>query len=131
MKKFYSFTRSLDILQKIKEKPPKILVVGDIMLDRFIFGDVQCSSQVGLITRFKNCTLLCPNEKEARIAMQDKDSGLEKLSQSLIKITKTERLIMKLGAEGFIAYDNSVEKIKTQSFPALSWQIKTEIGLKF
>ena len=27
---------------------------------------------------------------------------------------------MKLGAEGFIAYDNSAPKIRTQSFPALS-----------
>ena len=39
--KFYSFISSLDILSKIKKKPPNILVVGDIMLDRFIFGNVH------------------------------------------------------------------------------------------
>ena len=71
-----------------------------------IFGDLQCSSQVGDITNFKNFSLLCPNEKETRIALKDKETGLEKISQRLIEITKTERLIMKLGAEGFIAYDN-------------------------
>ena len=29
------------ILKKIQKYSPKILVVGDIMLDRFIFGDVH------------------------------------------------------------------------------------------
>ena len=85
-----------------------------------IFGDVQCSSQVGDITNFKDFSLICPNEKETRIALKDNESGLEKLSQKMIKVTNTKRLIMKLGAEGFIAYDNSASKIRTQSFPALS-----------
>ena len=85
-----------------------------------VFGDLQCSSQVGDITNFKNFSLLCPNEKETRIALKDKETGLEKISQRLIKITNTERLIMKLGAEGFIAYDNLNNEIRSQSFPALS-----------
>ena len=41
MKKFYNFNRSLEILSKIKKNAPKILVIGDIMLDRFIFGKVN------------------------------------------------------------------------------------------
>ena len=88
-----------------------------------VFGDLQCSSQVGDITNFKEFDLLCPNEKETRIALKDNESGLEKLSQTLIEKTKTERLIMKLGADGFIAYDNSakdLKKLRTQFFPALS-----------
>ena len=31
----------MNIIEKIKSRAPKILVVGDIMLDRFIFGDVE------------------------------------------------------------------------------------------
>ena len=31
----------MQIIDKIKEMPPKILVIGDIMLDRFIFGNVH------------------------------------------------------------------------------------------
>ena len=42
-----------------------------------LFGDLQCSSQVGRVTKFKEYDLLCPNEREARIALQDKESGLE------------------------------------------------------
>ena len=30
-----------DIISRINKKPPTILVVGDLMLDRFIFGTVD------------------------------------------------------------------------------------------
>ena len=100
------------IIEEIKDLSKKYKLM--------IFGDVQCSSQIGDITNFKDFSLLCPNEKESRIALKDNASGLEKLSQKIIKITNTKRLIMKLGADGFIAYDNSGSRIKTQSFPALS-----------
>ena len=86
-----------------------------------LFGDLQCSSQVGSITRFKNFSLLCPNEREARLALHDNQSGLEQMCQKLLQITKSERLVMKLGSEGFIAYDRcSTGKMNIQAFPALS-----------
>ena len=86
-----------------------------------LFGDLQCSSQVGSITRFKNFSLLCPNEREARLALQDKDSVLEQLSQRLIQSTGTERLVMKLGPAGFVAYDRDADgMLSSQAFPALS-----------
>ena len=65
--------------------------------------------------------MLCPNEREARLALQDKDSGLEQLSQRLLQNTRSERLVMKLGPEGFIAYDRAKNgQLSSQSFPALS-----------
>lgn len=86
-----------------------------------LFGDLQCSSQVGSITRFRNFSLLCPNERELRLAMQDKDSGLESLSQQLLEQSQCERLLVKLAGEGFIAYDRTPEgRMVSQPFPALS-----------
>jgi rfaE bifunctional protein kinase chain/domain len=86
-----------------------------------VFGDLQCSSQIGSITRFKNFSLLCPNERELRIALKNKDSGLETLSQQLLEETYCERLLVKLAAEGFIAYDrDSNRQVRSQAFPALS-----------
>ena len=73
-----------------------------------------------MITKFKDFTLLCPNEREARIALQDKESGLENINSKLISITNTELLLMKMGAQGFIAFDPSLTGIRSQSFPALS-----------
>ena len=86
-----------------------------------VFGDLQCSSQVASITKFKDFSLLCPNEREARLSLMDKESGLETISQNLIKSTNSNRLIMKLGYNGFIAYDRDENnRIISQSFPSLS-----------
>ena len=84
-------------------------------------GDLQCSSQVGSILKYKNFSLLCPNEREARIALQEKDLGLESLSRKLIRVTNTESLIMKLSANGLIAYEkNKLGEWSSQAFPALT-----------
>ena len=103
---------------------PRILEVVHQLAEKhnlLLFGDLQCSSQVGSVTRFEKFSLLCPNEREARLALQDKDSGLEQLSQRLLQITGSERLVMKLGPEGFIAYDRDSDGlVSNQAFPALS-----------
>ena len=102
------------ITEKIIEK---ILILAEKYKFK-IFGDLQCSSQVGLVTKFKNFNLISPNEKEARIALQDKDSGLEAVSMKLLEITKSDNLVMKLGPEGFISYQGeSSRKFLRQSFP--------------
>jgi rfaE bifunctional protein kinase chain/domain len=86
-----------------------------------LFGDLQCSSQVGAVTRFKNFDLICPNEREARIALQDKDSGLEAISNLIFNKTNCKNLIMKLGSEGFIVYgQNGSSTLNREHFPALT-----------
>ena len=98
------------IIQEIKDLSIKYKLM--------IFGDVQCSSQIGDITNFKDFSLLCPNEKETRIALKDNVS-IGKISQKIIKITNTKRLIMKLELTGSLLMMYG-SRIKTQSFPALS-----------
>lgn len=86
-----------------------------------LFGDLQCSSQVGDIKKYGDFTLLCPNEKELRIAMQDTSSGLETLSRAFIEETRCKNLLLKLSAEGFIGYEhNSSGEIQSVAYPALS-----------
>tara|TARA_B100000700_G_C15048138_1_gene858957 strand:- start:1966 stop:3465 length:1500 start_codon:yes stop_codon:yes gene_type:complete len=86
-----------------------------------VFGDLQCSSQVGLVTKFNNFSLISPNEREARVALQDKETGIERIAYKLLEKTNSERLVMKLGPEGFIAYDKSKpQEVTSQAFPALS-----------
>jgi rfaE bifunctional protein kinase chain/domain len=103
---------------------PRVLAVLQDLAQRHglqLFGDLQCSSQVGSITRFQHFSLLCPNERELRLALQDKDSGLESLSQKLLHETHCERLVVKLAADGFIAYDRDASgQMLSQPFPALS-----------
>ena len=103
------------ITEKILDKIHELAKKYNLLL----FGDLQCSSQVGSIIKYKNFSLLCPNEREARIALHEKDLDLESLSHKIMKDTSTKRLIMKLGSDGFIAYDHS-NKRQSQAFPALS-----------
>lgn len=86
-----------------------------------LFGDLQCSSQVGSILKFEDFSLLCPNERELRISLQDKDGGLESLSQRLIDLTNCQSLIVKMASKGFLAYERIAgNEIVSQQFPALS-----------
>ena len=87
-----------------------------------LFGDLQCSSQIGSILQLKEFDLICPTEREARIALGDNESGLEWLAQTLQKKTKTKELLIKMGNEGFIAYakKNVKDLSARQHFPALS-----------
>ena len=86
-----------------------------------LFSDSQCSSQLGTITKFKDHTLLCPNEKEARISLQNKFSGLESLVNEIFEICNPTNLILKLGEQGYVAYEkNNDGRVSNQHFPALS-----------
>ena len=45
----------------------------------------ECSSQVGNVLKFKNFDMIFPTEKEARIAIENKDDGLEFVAKSVFK----------------------------------------------
>lgn len=90
--------------------------------DILLAGDVQCSSQIGDVSKFKNFALLCPTEREARLALNNQDDGIEYVSNLLMENTRANNLVIKLGGEGLIAYGktNQSEFINRQHFPAIT-----------
>lgn len=84
-----------------------------------LFGDLQCSSQVGDVTKFRGFDLITPTEKESRIALNDNESGIEWISNTLLSKTQSKNMLVKLGSDGFIAYGNE-KKSQRQNFPALT-----------
>jgi rfaE bifunctional protein kinase chain/domain len=106
------------VTTKIIEKLAQVSKKNGIPL----FGDLQCSSQVGNISKFKDFELLCPTEREARIALSNQDDGIEYIANSLMDRTRATNLIVKLGSDGFIAYsrDNDSNFVHRQHFPALT-----------
>ncbi|MCK6488374.1 MAG: PfkB family carbohydrate kinase [Planctomycetes bacterium] len=82
-----------------------------------LYGDLQCSSQVGSVLKFKRFDLICPNEREARIALGDNRSGLEKIARRLLARTECGALALTLGPDGFVLYERGGER--SESFPAL------------
>lgn len=89
-----------------------------------LFGDSQSSSQIGDILKFNNFDLITPTEREARIALGDKHNGLEKIGTTLVEKLNLKNLVLTLGENGFISYQNihedDSEFLKTQHFNALN-----------
>ncbi|EMY76221.1 putative bifunctional protein RfaE, domain I [Leptospira weilii serovar Ranarum str. ICFT] len=105
------------ITQRILTEIQSIARENDILL----FGDLQCSSQVGNVAKFEDFDLLCPTEREARIALSNHEDGVEWIANTLLEKTRSKNLLVKLGADGFIAYSNETPGgfNKKEHFPAL------------
>ncbi len=74
---------------------------------RFCVADSQVASRWGNITEFKGFDLITPNEREARFALADQDSGLRPLASKLYDQAECKLLLLKLGERGLIACRNA------------------------
>ncbi|MEO1945445.1 MAG: PfkB family carbohydrate kinase, partial [Candidatus Thioglobus sp.] len=54
-----------------------------------LYGDLQCSSQVGKVSKFSGFDLITPTEKESRIALEDNESGIEWIANTLMNNTNS------------------------------------------
>ena len=68
----------------------------------FKVADSQVASRWGNILDFKGFNLVTPNEREARFALADQDSGIRPLAIDLYEACKTDLLILKLGSRGIL-----------------------------
>jgi bifunctional ADP-heptose synthase (sugar kinase/adenylyltransferase) len=65
-------------------------------------ADSQVASRWGNITEFEGFDLITPNEREARFALADQDSGVRPLASGLYDKAKCKLLMMKLGERGML-----------------------------
>ena len=70
-------------------------------------ADSQVASRWGNITEFKGFDLITPNEREARFALADQDSGIRPLASALYDAAHCKTLILKLGERGVLTCRNS------------------------
>ena len=68
----------------------------------FKVADSQVASRWGNITDFKDFDLITPNEREARFALGDQDSGIRPLASALYDAARCKTLILKLGERGVL-----------------------------
>ena len=68
----------------------------------FRVADSQVASRWGNITEFKGFDLITPNEREARFALADQDSGIRPLASQLYDQAECKLLILKLGERGVL-----------------------------
>jgi len=65
-------------------------------------ADSQVASRWGNITEFQGFDLITPNEREARFALADQDSGIRPLASLLFDKSACKLLMMKLGERGML-----------------------------
>jgi rfaE bifunctional protein kinase chain/domain len=85
-------------------------------------ADSQSSSQIGDVSRFENMVLITPTEREARLAVQDFDSGLVVLAKQLLSKSRARHVVITLGAEGMLIQSGLEESNMwpTDRLPALN-----------
>lgn len=85
-----------------------------------VAADSQASSQLGDVSRFKEMALITPTEHEARLALNDFESGLAAVSERLITKTRAENLAITLGAEGVLINALRDGVLRTDRLPAFN-----------
>lgn len=73
----------------------------------FKVADSQVASRWGNIIEFQGFDLITPNEREARFALGDQDSGVRPLAARLYDAAKCKTLILKLGEKGSLTCRNN------------------------
>jgi rfaE bifunctional protein kinase chain/domain len=109
-----------DITQAVRKVPAEAVVFSDfrhglfnrrtipelvqaLPKDCFRVADSQVASRWGNITDFQGFDLITPNEREARFALGDQDSGIRPLASNLYDASRCKLLILKLGERGVLA----------------------------
>ncbi|HLN24584.1 MAG TPA: PfkB family carbohydrate kinase, partial [Patescibacteria group bacterium] len=79
-------------------------LVAAIPKGAFKVADSQVASRWGNIVEFQDFDLITPNEREARFALADQDSGVRPLAARLYDQAHCKTLILKLGDRGVLTY---------------------------
>lgn len=91
-------------------------------------ADSQASSQLADISRFRNMTLITPTEREARLALNDFESGLAVISERLQEKAHAQNLVITLGAEGMLINAKKDGDFRTDRLPAFNISPKDVAG---
>jgi rfaE bifunctional protein kinase chain/domain len=91
-------------------------------------ADSQASSQLADISRFRGMTLITPTEREARLALNDFESGLAVIAVRLQEKAQANNLVITLGAEGMLINAMNKGEFRTDRLPAFNVSPKDVAG---
>ncbi|QOG12084.1 PfkB family carbohydrate kinase [Arcobacter sp. FWKO B] len=79
-------------------------------------ADSQSSSQTGDISKFKGMTLVTPTEREARLGVNDFESGLIVLAEKLRSKSDIKNIFITLGSEGILIHSENDSEEKSEKW---------------
>jgi rfaE bifunctional protein kinase chain/domain len=83
-------------------------------------ADSQASSQTSDVSRFVGMDLITPTEREARLALQDFQSGLVIIAAQLQQKSNAKQVIVTLGEEGLLVHAPKGGEFHTDRLPAFN-----------
>lgn len=101
-----------DFRHGIFNKESAKILTDSVPVKSIKVADSQVSNRWGNILDFQNFDIIMPNEKEARFALADQDSGVRPLGTELYKKAKPSYIILKLGEKGIMVFRDSAENPK-------------------
>lgn len=93
-----------------------------------LVADSQSSSQIGNILRFKGMDLITPTERELRIALHDRTSGLVSAVEQARRVCNAKNIVVTLNEEGVLISGNLDGQMLTDVLPALNRNPKDTAG---
>lgn len=96
-----------------------------------IVGDVQSSSQMGNVARLKGITMSTPSEREARIALCDRESGVADLGAILLSQTDNRSLLVTLADRGVMIFDSEGRSLKEEARSLHLHEVKRRIVTEY
>lgn len=91
-------------------------------------ADSQASSQMADISRFQDMSLITPTEREARLALQDFDTGLAYIGEKLQSAARAQNLIISLGSEGMLIRGPKEDRFQSDRLHAINTSPKDVAG---
>ena len=98
-----------------------------------VTADVQCSSQIATISRYRDIGLVTPTEREARMALWDMDGGLTDIGIRLLEQTGNRDLVIKLGENGLVIFNGiwegrSLREVRTEYLSSFADEVHDPMG---
>ena len=103
--------------------------------DRIIAADV--SGQRGRLLGFRDADLLCPTERELRLALHDFENGLSNVAWNAMDATQARHMLLTLGKKGIVVFDRQSQdpgsplwrqRLRSEYLPSLAGQVVDPLG---
>jgi len=95
------------------------------------------SGQRGRLLGFHNASLLCPTERELRLALHDFDNGLSNVAYKVMDVTQSRHMMVTLGKRGIVVFDRQSQdpasplwrqRLRSEYLPSLANRVVDPLG---
>ncbi|HSW44273.1 MAG TPA: PfkB family carbohydrate kinase [Phycisphaerae bacterium] len=95
------------------------------------------SGQRGRLLGFRDVNLLCPTERELRLALHDFENGLSNVAWTAMDTTRARHMLVTLGKKGVVVFDRQSQdpsspewrqRLRSEYLPSLAGQVTDPLG---